>query len=69
MAMMVPHPDHQTMILNALITGAGPPVILLHGLFGSARNFGAHLSRIGVDLRPSLCRMSSVLLTGRSAAW
>ncbi len=29
------------MILNALITGSGPPVILLHGLFGSARNFGA----------------------------
>jgi pimeloyl-ACP methyl ester carboxylesterase len=29
------------MILNATQTGDGPPVILLHGLFGAARNFGA----------------------------
>lgn len=29
------------MILHAIQAGAGPPVVLLHGLFGSARNFGA----------------------------
>jgi esterase len=29
------------MILNAIQAGEGPPVILLHGLFGQARNFGA----------------------------
>lgn len=28
------------MILNAHETGAGPPVVLLHGLFGMARNLG-----------------------------
>jgi esterase len=28
-------------ILNAIQAGEGPPVILLHGLFGAARNFGA----------------------------
>jgi esterase len=29
------------MILNAIEAGSGPPVVLLHGLFGAARNFGA----------------------------
>lgn len=29
------------MILHAIDTGSGPPVALLHGLFGAARNFGA----------------------------
>ena len=31
--------DH--MILNAIQSGEGPPVVMLHGLFGAARNFGA----------------------------
>ncbi|MDR3529761.1 MAG: alpha/beta fold hydrolase [Rhodopila sp.] len=29
------------MILNAIQAGEGPAVVLLHGLFGAARNFGA----------------------------
>lgn len=29
------------MILNAVQSGEGPPVVILHGLFGAARNFGA----------------------------
>ncbi|WP_428488251.1 alpha/beta fold hydrolase [Rhodopila sp.] len=29
------------MILHTIESGIGPPVVLLHGLFGAARNFGA----------------------------
>jgi pimeloyl-ACP methyl ester carboxylesterase len=29
------------MILNTLISGEGPPLVLLHGLFGAAKNLGA----------------------------
>ena len=46
------------MILHAVEAGDGPPLVLLHGLFGSARNFGAvqrHLAArfrvIALDLR------------------
>ena len=34
------------MILNAIEAGEGPPLILLHGLFGQARNFGALQRRL-----------------------
>jgi esterase len=46
------------MILNAIEAGAGPPVVLLHGLFGAARNFGtiqralaARFRVIALDMR------------------
>jgi esterase len=46
------------MILNAIQAGEGPPVVLLHGLFGAARNFGAtqraiapHFRVIALDMR------------------
>jgi esterase len=46
------------MILHAIEAGDGPPVVLLHGLFGAARNFGmvqralAHRFRvIALDMR------------------
>ena len=46
------------MILHATEMGDGPPLVLLHGLFGAARNFGAVQRRlaqgrrvIAVDLR------------------
>jgi esterase len=46
------------MILHDITVGEGPPLVLLHGLFGSARNFGAvqralakQFRVIAVDLR------------------
>ncbi len=46
------------MKLEAIVLGEGPPVVLLHGLFGQARNFGAIQRRlagvrrvIALDLR------------------
>ena len=46
------------MTLHATETGAGPPLCLLHGLFGRAQNFGALVRRlsgkhrvISLDLR------------------
>ena len=35
------------LILHAIRSGDGPPVVLLHGLFGAARNFGALQRAIG----------------------
>ncbi len=34
------------MQLNAIEAGSGPPLVLLHGLFGAARNFGAVQRRL-----------------------
>ncbi len=46
------------MILHAVEQGAGPPLVLLHGLFGAARNFGTvqkalanRFRTIALDLR------------------
>ncbi|MDE8347893.1 MAG: alpha/beta fold hydrolase [Acidocella sp.] len=46
------------MILNSIEQGAGPPLILLHGLFGAAKNLGViarglatHARVISLDLR------------------
>jgi esterase len=46
------------MILNAIQAGNGTPVVLLHGLFGAARNFGAiqralapHFRIVALDMR------------------
>jgi esterase len=38
---MVSADRENRVILNVIEAGAGPPVVLLHGLFGAARNFGA----------------------------
>jgi pimeloyl-ACP methyl ester carboxylesterase len=38
-------------ILNAIQAGEGPPVVLLHGLFGAARNFGAIQRAIATKTR------------------
>lgn len=39
------------MILNVLEAGAGPPVCLLHGLFGRAQNFGLLARRLSARFR------------------
>ena len=39
------------MILHALEAGAGPAVVVLHGLFGAAANFGALQRRLRDDFR------------------
>ena len=39
------------MILHSVEVGEGPPLVLLHGLFGSARNFGAVQRALGVRHR------------------
>ncbi len=39
------------MILNAIEAGEGPPVVILHGLFGAARNFGAVQRAVGQRFR------------------
>lgn len=39
------------MELHAVELGAGPPLVLLHGLFGSARNFGAIQKRLAAAQR------------------
>ncbi len=51
-------PDNTAMILNVLDAGEGPPLVLLHGLFGAARNLGvlsrglsSHFRVLALDLR------------------
>ena len=39
------------MMLHAIEAGSGPPVALLHGLFGAARNFGAVQRRLAERFR------------------
>jgi len=39
------------MILNSIETGAGPPVVLLHGLFGAAKNLGVIARGLGALAR------------------
>jgi esterase len=39
------------MLLNTVETGAGPPLVVLHGLFGSARNWGAIGRRLSARRR------------------
>jgi pimeloyl-ACP methyl ester carboxylesterase len=39
------------MLLNVLEAGSGPPVALLHGLFGRAQNFGSLARRLAASFR------------------
>lgn len=39
------------MILNVIEAGEGPPLVLLHGLFGQARNFGAVQKALAAERR------------------
>ena len=39
------------MILNSVEVGEGPPLVLLHGLFGAARNFGTVQRRLAARFR------------------
>ncbi len=39
------------MILNTLISGEGPPLVLLHGLFGAAKNLGVLARGLGTQAR------------------
>ncbi|MCA3288006.1 MAG: alpha/beta fold hydrolase [Roseomonas sp.] len=39
------------MLLNVMEAGQGPPLVLLHGLFGSARNWGAVQKVLSTDYR------------------
>ena len=39
------------MILNTVETGEGPPLLLLHGLMGSAQNWGGMAKRLGLRHR------------------
>jgi esterase len=39
------------MILNSIETGAGAPLVLLHGLFGAAQNWGGLAKRLGQRYR------------------
>lgn len=39
------------MILHVIETGEGPPLVLLHGLFGAARNLGVLARALGRDFR------------------
>jgi esterase len=39
------------MRLNVMEAGQGPPLVLLHGLFGSARNWGAVQKALSSDYR------------------
>ncbi|MBV6632433.1 MAG: alpha/beta fold hydrolase [Alphaproteobacteria bacterium] len=39
--------DVKPIDLNAVVTGDGPPLVILHGLFGQAKNWGGLTKRLG----------------------
>ena len=39
------------MILNTITNGDGPPLVLLHGLFGAAKNLGVLARGLGAQAR------------------